>query len=145
MSDSVQLRVLKAHWTESSAYKAVASWLRLSTSRQAPIQAVCAQDDSMAIGARKAIEECPEFRNQMDKIPFLGCDGLPATGQEWLRRGLLSATIFIPPNADRAIEMMARAIQTGARPPASTFTAARPLPTPEILSQRSASARATSR
>ena len=55
---SVQLRVLKAHWTEASAHKTVGSWLRLSTSRQAQIEAVCAQDDSMAMGARKAFEEC---------------------------------------------------------------------------------------
>src|SRR5438270_2340962 len=54
--DSIQFRVLKAQWTEASAYKAVSSWLRLSTSRDTHIVAVCAQDDSMALGARKAFE-----------------------------------------------------------------------------------------
>src|SRR6266853_2087794 len=71
--ETVQLRVLKAQWTETSAYKGVSSWLRLSTSRDSQIAAVCAQDDSMAIGARKAFEECiPERRDQWEKIPFLG-------------------------------------------------------------------------
>jgi len=140
-SDNVQLRVLKAQWTESSARKMVASWLRLSTSRQAQIQAVCAQDDSMAMGARKAFEECEEWRDQIGKMPFLGCDGLPKTGQEWLRRNLLTATIFIPPNADRAIEMMVKSIQTGELPSESTFTAAKSLPALEVLAQASSRAR----
>src|SRR5882724_6932813 len=56
--ETAQLRVLKAQWTEASALKAVSSWLRLSTSRDNQIAAVCAQDDSMAMGARKAFEEC---------------------------------------------------------------------------------------
>ena len=109
-SDGVQLRVLKAQWTEASAHKAVSSWLRLSTSRQAQIEAVCAQDDSMAMGARKAFEECDDLREQLLKMPFLGCDGLPKTGQEWVRNKQLAATIFIPPNADLAIEMMVKSI-----------------------------------
>ena len=133
--DGVQLRVLKAHWTEASAYKAVSSFLRLSTSRQAQLEAVCAQDDSMAMGARKAFEECRELRGQMQKMPFLGCDGMPKTGQEWVHRQLLTATIFIPPNADLAMEMMAKSIATGVLPPERTFTTAKSFPTIEVLAQ----------
>jgi ribose transport system substrate-binding protein len=145
-SDAVQLRVLKAHWTEASAYKAVSSWLRLPTSRQAKIQAVCAQDDSMAIGARKAFEECRDLREQLQKIPFLGCDGLPSTGQEWVRRGLLSATVFIPANAGVAMQMMVESIATGKLPLERTFTTATSYPALEVLTQQSAArARAASR
>jgi ribose transport system substrate-binding protein len=141
--ESVQLRVLKAHWTEASAYKAVSSFLRLSTSRQARMEAVCAQDDSMAMGARKAIEECHELRGQMQKLPFLGCDGLPKTGQEWVRGRLLTATIFIPPNADLAMEMMLKSIATGAAPPERTFTSAKSFPTLEVLGQATRARAAT--
>jgi ABC-type sugar transport system substrate-binding protein len=145
-SDGVQLRVVKAHWTEASAYKAVSSWLRLSTSRQAQMEAVCAQDDSMAMGARKALEECHELREQWQKMLFLGCDGLPKTGQEWVRRNLLTATIFIPPNADQAMEMMVKSIATGTLPPERTFTTAKSFPALEVLAQQSsARARAASR
>jgi ribose transport system substrate-binding protein len=143
-SDAAQLRVLKAQWTESSAYKTVSSFLLLSTSRQARMEAVCAQDDSMAIGARKAFEECRELREQALKMPFLGCDGLPKTGQEWVRRKLLAATIFIPPNADLAIEMLVRSISTGTLPPERTFTTAKSYPAVEVLAQASKSARAAS-
>jgi ribose transport system substrate-binding protein len=144
-SNGVQLRVLKAHWTEASAYKTVSSFLRLSTSRQAQMEAVCAQDDSMAMGARKAFEECRELREQWQKMPFLGCDGLPKTGQEWVRRKLLTATIFVPHNADLAIEMMVKSIATGAPPPERTFTTAKSFPAVEVLAQQSARARAASR
>ena len=137
-SSDVQLRVLKAQWTEASAYKTVSSFLRLSTSRQAQIEAVCAQDDSMAMGARKAFEECQELRDQLQKIPFLGCDGLPKTGQEWVRGKQLAATIFIPPNADLAVEMLVKSITSGSAPPERTFTIAKSIPDIEVLKQRSA-------
>jgi ribose transport system substrate-binding protein len=136
-SNGVQLRVLKAHWTEASAHKAVSSWLRLPTSRQAKIEAVCAQDDSMAMGARKAFEECSDLREQLRKMPFLGCDGLPKTGQEWVRSKLLAATIFIPPNADQAIEMMVKSITTGTLPLERTFTTAKSYPAMEVLAEQS--------
>jgi len=145
-SDSVQLRVVKAHWTEASAYKAVSSWLRLPTSRQAQIAAVCAQDDSMAMGARKAFEECSDLCEQLEKMPFLGCDGLPTTGQAWVREKRLAATIFIPPNADLAIEMMAQSIATGTLPLERTYTTAKSFPAFDVLEQQSAArARAASR
>jgi ribose transport system substrate-binding protein len=144
--ETAQLRVLKAHWTEASAYKAVSSWLRLSTSRDNQMVAVCAQDDSMAIGARKAFEEC--FAKQPEvwqKIPFLGCDGLPKTGQEFVRRGMLAATVFIPPNAGDAMELMMKAIETGTQPADRTFTPSRSIPDIEALQKQALRARAGGR
>ena len=141
--ENVQLRALKAHWTEASAHKTVSSFLGLSTSRQAKIEAVCAQDDSMAMGARKAFEECRELRKEWRKMVFLGCDGLPKTGQEWVRSNLLTATIFIPPNAGQAIEMMVKSIASGVLAPERTFTIAKSFPAFEALAQ-SARARAAS-
>ncbi|MBI3644967.1 MAG: substrate-binding domain-containing protein [Acidobacteriales bacterium] len=144
--ETVQLRVLKAQWTEGSAYKAVNSWLRLSTSRDTQIAAVCAQDDSMAMGARKAFEECLSEQHELwQKIPFLGCDGLPKTGQDWIRRNLLAATVFIPPNAGEAMEMLMKSIETGGQPPDRTFTAAKSIPAVEALAEQTTRARAASR
>jgi len=144
--EHVTLRILKAQWTEASAHKAVSSWLRLTTAREMQIDAVCAQDDSMALGARKAIEECPhEERGRWLKVPFLGCDGLPQTGQEWVRRNLLTGTVYIPPNAGEAIEMMMRSIETGAQPPERTFTPAKSIPAIELLAERATRARSAGR
>ena len=98
----------------------------------------------MAMGARQAFEECSELRKAWQKMAFLGCDGLPKTGQEWVRSNLLTATIFIPPNADQAIEMMVKSIASGVLPPERTFTIAKSFPAVEALTQ-SARARAASR
>jgi len=144
--ETAQLRVLKAQWTEASAYKAVSSWLRLSTSRDNQMVAVCAQDDSMAIGARKAFEEC--FAKQPEvwqKIPFLGCDGLQKTGQEFVRRGMLAATVFIPPNAGNGMELMMKAIETGTQPPDRTFMPSKSIPEIEALQQQARRAQASGR
>src|SRR5580704_11035736 len=77
---NIQVKTLRANWTEESAYRAVSSWLRLRTSQETRIDLVGAQDDSMAAGARKAFAEIAEGeRARWLKIPFTGCDGLPAT------------------------------------------------------------------
>ncbi len=96
----------------------VSSWLRLQTSQESHIDLVGAQDDSMAVGARKAFSEITESeRARWMKIPMTGCDGMPKTGQAWVRSGTLAATIFIRPNTDLAIEMLVDAIKSGATLP----------------------------
>jgi ribose transport system substrate-binding protein len=115
---NIKVKTMRANWTEESAYKTVSSWLRLSTSQESHIDLVAAQDDSMAIGARKAFSEVAEGdRARWMKIPFTGCDGMPKTGQAWVRSGTLAATIFIRPNTDLAIEMLVDAINSGASLP----------------------------
>jgi ribose transport system substrate-binding protein len=121
---NVHATLLRAQWTEESSQKAVRSWLKLTTSRKAAIDLIAAQDDSMAIGARKAFEELSEEaeKERWLKLPFLGCDGLPKTGQAWVRSGLLRATIFVPPNTGQAIEMFVDALQRGKQPPERALT-----------------------
>lgn len=139
--ENVQLRAVKAHWTESSAEKVVRSWLALSTSRGTDIAAVCAQDDSMAMGARKAFEKSAhELRQSWLQIPFLGCDGMPNTGQKWVRRGLLAATVLSPPTAPVAIDLIARFLQHGTMPPPRTLTETRSIPDIEALSSKARAA-----
>src|SRR3989449_251027 len=119
----VQVKIMRGQWTEASAYKAVSSWLRLSTSHQTPIDVIAAQDDSMALGARKAFQELPDnaARDRWLRLPFTGCDGLPKTRQTYVKRGLPAATIFIPPNAGKALEMLVQAVNTGSLPPEQTL------------------------
>lgn len=122
--ESVQLRVLRGRWTEASAFKAVRSWLALSTSRETPIDAVAAQDDSMALGARRALEASAikHAGKRLLSPPFLGCDGLPATGQSWVQNGLLQATVIVPANTDLALQMLRDQLCAGLHPPERTFT-----------------------
>mgnify|MGYP002400032931 CR=1 FL=1 len=114
---NIQVKTMRANWTEESAYRTVSSWLRLRTSQQSRMDLVGAQDDSMAMGARKAFSEIAESeRARWMKIPITGCDGMPRTGQAWVRNGTLAATIFIRPNTDLAIEMLVEAFKGGSLP-----------------------------
>ncbi len=120
---NVSVKTIRANWTKESSYKAVHSWLRLQTSQQSRIDLVGAQDDSMAMGARKAFGEIPEAeRARWMKIPVTGCDGMPKTGQAWVRNGSLAATIYIRPNTDLAIEMLVEAFKSGAMLPERKVT-----------------------
>jgi ribose transport system substrate-binding protein len=131
----VQVKVMRAQWTEASSYRAISSWLRLSTSHQSRIDLIAAQDDGMALGARKAFQELPTSaaRQRWLSLPFIGCDGLPKTGQAWVKRGLLTATIFAGPNTGQALEMLIKAFQTGMVPPEKTLTAPASIPALDAL------------
>jgi ribose transport system substrate-binding protein len=117
------VKTVRANWTEESAYRTVSSWLRLRTSMESRVDLVGAQDDSMAIGARKAFSEIAESdRARWMKIPITGCDGMPRTGQTWVRNGTLAATIFIRPNTDLAIEMLIESLKSGVALPERKVT-----------------------
>src|SRR5579871_2210753 len=134
---NIQVKSMKANWTEESSHKAVSSWLRLRTSQESHIDLVGAQDDSMAMGARKAFNEIPESeRARWLKIPITGCDGMPKTGQAWVRSGLLAATIFIRPNTDLAMEMFVDAMRNGASLPEFKVTEPESVPKLAELSGR---------
>jgi ribose transport system substrate-binding protein len=132
---NVQVRMLRAQWTEGSARQAVDGWLRLSTSRALQMEAIIAQDDSMAMGARNAFQEItdPTQRDRWLALPFTGCDGIPQTGQAWVRSGILAATVIVPANAGLALEMLSKAITSGITPAEQTFTDVRSYPTLEQL------------
>jgi ribose transport system substrate-binding protein len=120
---NIHVKTMRANWTEDSAYRTVSSWLRLSTSQESRIDLVAAQDDSMAMGARKAFGEIAmSDRARWMKIPFTGCDGMPKTGQAWVRNGTLAATIFIRQNTDLAIEMLVDALSKGSSLPEHKVT-----------------------
>ena len=130
----VDLKILKGDWTERSAQQAAKSWLSLSTSRQLHIQAVICQNDAMAMGARKAFVDLTEKdRDFWLNIPFTGCDGLAKTGQEWVRRGMLAATIITPALAGMALEILVKAVRIGSMPPENTLVAPQSFPKVEEL------------
>src|SRR5258706_6513067 len=127
---NIQIIALRGQWTEESAQRAVRSWLKLTTSQKTAVDLVASQDDSMAIGARKAFEELTNEsdRERWLKLPFTGCDGLPKTGQAWVRSGLLAATVYSPPNTGLAIEMLVQHIQQGKDLPERALVAPSSIP-----------------
>jgi len=135
---NLQIVMLKGQWTEDSAQRAVRSWLKLTTSQKTQIDLIAAQDDSMAIGARKAFQELTNEgeRERWLKLPFTGCDGLPKTGQSWVRSGLLTATVFVPPNTGQAIDMLFQSLQNKKQLPERALTVPVSIPALSELSFR---------
>ncbi len=114
----VEIRYMKGTWTEKSGYQAIQSFLALSTSRQAAVKLVAAQNDAMALGARRAFQELTSGADlaRFSNLPFIGCDGLPDGGQAAVRNGKLAATVVIPPNAGNAVEVLADALRKRRQP-----------------------------
>lgn len=134
---NIQVKSIRANWTEESSFKAVSSWLRLSTSQAAHIDLVGAQDDSMAAGARKAFSAiADQNRERWLNLPFTGCDGMPKTGQSWVRSGVLAATVFIRPNSDLALEMLADTLRNGTALPEEKRIVPESIPSLDELAKR---------
>ncbi len=138
---NISVRILKsANWTEEGGFHAVASWLRLSTSHKEQIHAVQAQNDLLAIGARKAIEQPTNGStgNNKSHIPFLGVDGLARTGQAWVRQGILAATVVVPPTASYALNSLVAALQGREKHKESTLIAPESFPAADAIGSPSA-------
>ena len=134
--ENIQTKTIRTpSWTEEGGYRAVSSWLRLSTLNDEPIDLIAAQNDLMAIGARKAFAEIAnEFeRERWLNLPYTGVDGLPQTGQVWVRKGLLASTVIVPPNAGLAVEAMEKALRTGIQPQECFLTTPKSYPFIEDL------------
>jgi|HubBroStandDraft_4_1064222.scaffolds.fasta_scaffold63775_2 ribose transport system substrate-binding protein len=127
---NIELKFLRsAHWTEEGGYKAVASWLRLSTSHDTEIDGVIGQSDLIALGAYRAFREqtMGDKQGRWLGLPFVGVNGLK-TGQDAVQRGILSATVVVPPTTVTAIEMLVRAYREGVRPQERIFVAPKSFP-----------------
>src|SRR5579883_824792 len=76
---NIEVRTFHGNWSEQSGYKVITSWLQLSTSHKATVKLVAAQNDDMALGARKAFQDLPagEERNRWLSLPFTGVDCCP--------------------------------------------------------------------
>jgi ribose transport system substrate-binding protein len=138
--EAIQVKTMKGNWTEGSAFKAITSWLRLSTSQQSHIDVIAAQNDAMAAGAKKAFQQFVQEgqgRERWSAMPFIGVDGVPKTGQAWVRSGVLTATVIAPPPAGPAVEILVRALQGGATPPELTVLAPHSYPELESLAVHS--------
>ena len=104
----VNVKTLKGDRTQNSGYHAIKSWLSLSTSRLLQVGMIACQNDDMAIGARRAFEELGSVRDRDAwlRLPITGCDGIPRSGQEWVRQGRLAATVVSPPLMGDALSLI---------------------------------------
>ena len=110
----IHFKIVSGDWTEESGEKAVASWLRLKTSESFRPDLVGCQNDAMALGAGRAVQQLrPEWRD----VRFTGVDGLPQGGRKLVDAGVLVATVVTPSNTGPALERLATWLRTGQLPP----------------------------
>jgi len=128
-----ELKILNGDWTEGSAEKAIAAWLRLKTAERFHPAIVVAQNDNMARGAQKALER---LRPEWARLAFVGCDGLPESGRRDVDEGRLAATVVMPSCAGPAVALAARWAKDGTLPPAETILPPLPYPSPPAAPKR---------
>jgi len=135
---NIDVKMIRGKWTEASAHQAVSAWLRLATSHNAAIDVLSSQNDAMAMGARKAFEDLTSGKEKERwlHVHYTGCDGAPKTGQAWVKKGLLTATIVIPPNTDMAMTAIVEAIQRGSQPPERMVTELKSFPPVDLLPKK---------
>jgi ABC-type sugar transport system substrate-binding protein len=128
----LEVKVLEGRWTEASGEESVRRWLRLESSRGAGVEGVVCQNDAMAVGARKALEA----HGAASRAAVIGCDGLPEGGRRLVDAKTLAATIVTPSNGGPAVQLVARALQTGTAPPPAVQLAPVPYPSMDELARR---------
>ena len=98
---------------------------------------VASQNDSMALGAKKAlVKQHPDWGG----IPLLGCDGLPQGGQTLVSQGQLAATIVTQSNTGSALEMLERWLGDKQELPREVLISPMSFPDVEKLTPRAPSA-----
>ena len=136
---NISIKTLKGNWTQESGHHVTKSWLALSTSRELHVGMIMAQNDDMAIGARRAFEELGNMkeRDHWLALPIAGCDGVPKAGQAWVSQGRLTATIIAPPLVGNAMRMLANSRAARSQPEERTLVAPSPFPVlSELKSKR---------
>lgn len=118
LADFVGLRwsAFNSDWSVEGGRRTMNDWLA-SIGTGAPRDfVVCAQNDDMAFGARKALID-GKHSVSGNQAMIVGCDGLANFGRRLVTEGQLTATVVVPPVAGRAIEELFVAQRGGAIPP----------------------------
>ncbi|HXY20664.1 MAG TPA: sugar ABC transporter substrate-binding protein [Gemmatimonadales bacterium] len=135
---SIKIQSGRGKWTEESGQEVLASRMQMQGHSAPSCALIGCQNDAMAMGARKAVEALPAGpqREQWMKIPLTGVDGVPATGQVWVQRGALVATVVTPALTGVALELLSRAVASGSQVPERTLVDVASYPTLEELRRR---------
>jgi ribose transport system substrate-binding protein len=111
----VRMTVAGGNWSEESGFQATMSWLRSAPDRNWGACVVGAQNDTMALGAHRALQEMATAKGlaEIMKVRVTGCDGAPNYGQRFVAEKILSATVVIPLTTGRAIDELTAALDRG--------------------------------
>jgi ABC-type sugar transport system substrate-binding protein len=105
----ISLEDIDGRWDEAIAEREVQRWIASPLRQHAPLQAVVAQDDVMAMAARRVLDRAVhEGRADLKDVPVLGGDGLPGQGRRWVDEGKLKATVSVTLPGKTAVELLWR-------------------------------------
>jgi ABC-type sugar transport system substrate-binding protein len=132
---SIDLIPVNADWTAEGGARAMKDWMRSFEDRDFPKFIVGAQNDAMAMGARKVLEEAARGRPSLsaEEIRVCGCDGTPGYGRRLVTEGKLTSTVIMPPCSGRAVSEIGSMLKGGPRPPAQIVVAPSSFPEPHVL------------
>jgi ABC-type sugar transport system substrate-binding protein len=133
---SIHLLPFNSDWSTEGGERITHEWLHAFGRGPIPKCVVCAQNDHMAAGARRALTQAAgeQNRSELAKIPVIGCDGSPGFGQRLVIEGHLTATVITPLTGRRAIEEVA-AMLDGRPPPPEVLLEVTSYPSLEHLSR----------
>jgi hypothetical protein len=97
-----------------------------------------AQNDSLALGARRAMEEA---NNGTDGGPQIASalsrrHGLPRTGKPGFDKGILAATIIVPPTTSHALHALVVVLENRGKQPERMLVVPESFPAPGALVSR---------
>jgi ABC-type sugar transport system substrate-binding protein len=126
----IELEEVDGRWEGTIAESEVRRWIASPLRPGAPLHAVVAQDDVMALAARRALDRAAQelARPDLKGIPVVGGDGLPGMGRRWVDEGALTATVSVTLPGKTAVELLWRHWKDSAPLPAVTRLAPTPYP-----------------
>ena len=130
--------------TAENAYKAVCSWLSLSHARPDSVQLIMSQNADFVSGVRKAFEvktSEPE-RTKWLRLPQAGV-GLADRIKPQVDQGALAAAVVTSLTMGKAVEILMRALTTGAQPPEQTLVEAYSYPSLQDVAKKTEAAFST--
>jgi ribose transport system substrate-binding protein len=132
---AIELVTLNADWTAEGGARAVSEWMRGREGIDVTRFVAAAQNDAMAMGARKALEELAKQRDGLAgaTIRVCGCDGSPQFGRRLVTEGKLTSTVVMPPVSGRAVDEVASMLAAGPRPPAQVVLEPASFPDLQVL------------
>jgi len=134
----IKWTIFNSDWSREGGHATMKGWLDIFTRGQLPNFVLAAQNDDMAVGARKALFEWASAARPiaLDKLRFMGCDGSPAFGQRMVTEGELAATVAIPSVTGPALDELFSALSAGRPTSAEIHVDASSFPTLEVLAKK---------
>lgn len=108
VGNRLEICAIEGKWQAERAEEALGDWLRFGAKRAREVDLIVSQNDSMAVGARRALQrhESEAGVSGLAAIPIVGCDGLAGEGMDMVVKGELAATVVMPASSPRAVEIL---------------------------------------